>query len=211
MSDGNITTTVQSGETLVLYARMYGCSVDEIKDANKMKDGKLSTGQKINIPIGKKWELPSSNDNVLDKKISYFNNKINDVHMQLYNPDLKPEERENLEQQYIELMNKKKERDATADITKAGNGINLVLTMKKDITVSEFRDLFPECSKKFYDYACDTDQREFIQGVGWRANPDYVTLHEGDKIMLKAHEYAHEGFWNEVANGIKKQFGRLDK
>ena len=190
---------------------MYGCTDEDIKKANGLKGDKLQTGQKINIPIGKKWELPTSDDNVLQEKLSYFDNKINEVHMQLYNPDLKPEEREKLEQEYIQLMNLRKERADAASIEASNNGINLVLTIKKDMSVSEFRRLFPECGKSFYRYAKSTNQAEFIQGQGFYADPDYVTLHEGDKFMLKTQEYAHQGFWKELGTSVRKQFGRLDE
>ena len=207
----NIQTTVQNGETIGLYSAMYGCTDDEIRKANNLKGDKLQKGQKLNIPIGKKWELPTKDDNVLQEKISYFDNKINEVHMQLYNTDLKPAEREKLEQKYINLMNQPKERQATASIDIAGNGINLVLSIKRDITVSEFRELFPECRKNFYKYADKTKQTQFIQGQGWHADPDNVYLHEGDKFMLKTQQYACQGGWEEFKTSFRKQFSRLDE
>ena len=54
------------------------------------------------------------------------------------------------------------------------------------MTVSEFRELFPECSKNFYSYADKTDQLEFIQGQGFYASPDNVTLYKGTEPLLIA-------------------------
>ena len=203
----NIQTTVQNGETIGLYSAMYGCTDDEIRKANNLKGDKLQKGQKLNIPIGKKWELPTKDDNVLQEKISYFDNKINEVHMQLYNTDLKPAEREKLEQKYINLMNQRKERQATASIDIAGNGINLVLSIKRDITVSEFRKLFPECTKNFYSYAKHSNQAVFTQGQGWSADPDDVYLYAGDKFMLKTQDYVYQGFGKELKTSILKTLG----
>lgn len=206
----NIRTIVQDGETISLYSAMYGCTDEDIKKANNIKGDKLKEGQSLNIPIGKQWKLPASDDNVLDKKLSYFNDKVNEIRVQLYNPDLKIGEREVLEAQYIDLMNQKKERDKAASFTKSDNGINLVLEIKKDMTVSEFRELFPECTKNFYSYADKTNQLVFIQGEGFYASPDNVTLYKGDKFMIKSQEYAKDDGDN-LWRSIKKTFGgRLD-
>lgn len=209
-----IRTTVQDGETIGLYSAMYGCTDEDIRKANGIKGDKLKAGQQLNIPIGKMKMslLPTSTENPLKMKLSYFDDKINDIHIKLYTTELKPEEREALEQQYIELKNLRKERQDAASIDIAGNGINLVLEIKKDMTVSEFRRLFPECGKNFYDYACDTDQLQLYEEQHtWYADPDRVWLREGDKFMLKADEYAYQGFWTELALSLKKQFGRLDE
>ncbi len=215
-----VPTQVQNGETLSLYANMYGCSVDDIKKVNSLKGDKLKEGQTINVPVGKKWKLPTSDDNVLDKKLSWFNDQVNDVHMKLYEPNLKPAEREKLEGQYIKLMNMKKERDAVATFKKAGNGINLVLEVKKEISVAEFRKLFPECTRNFYDYACDTNQRYCDdEQHTWVADPNSVYLEKGAKIMVRADEYAKdEGDtgWSGFCRSWKKTMpswlggGRLD-
>ncbi|MCM1339233.1 MAG: LysM peptidoglycan-binding domain-containing protein [Muribaculaceae bacterium] len=214
-----VPTQVQNGESLGLYANMYGCTTEEIKKANGLKGDKIKTGQTLNIPVGQKSKLPTSDKSVLDKKLSWFNDQVNNVHMKLYDPKLKPAEREKLEDQYIKLMNMKKKRDAVATFKKAGNGINLVLEIKKDITVTEFRKLFPECTKNFYDYAYDTNQRYCDEVHGWVADPDIVTLQAGAKIMIRAEEYAKDDGdtgWSGFCRGWVKTMpswlggGRLD-
>lgn len=208
--NNNITTYVQNGETLSLYASMYGCSVNDIKQANGLSGTKLKEGQQLVIPIGKPPQGAAEPESVLDKKLAWFDDKLDEVHLKLYNPNLKPTEREALEQEYIELKNLKKERDKVAEFTKAGNGQNLVLEMKKTITISEFRRLFPECTQNFMNYAYDTDQAYCDPVHGWVADPDDVCLNEGDKIMINSRHYAHtkdDGFWR----GVYKFFGgRLD-
>lgn len=191
-ANNNITTIVQNGESIGLYSAMYGCTDEEIKRANGLKDDKIKEGQTLNIPIGKRTDLPVSDESVLDKKLSWFNNQLNDIHMQLYNPDLKPEEREKLEAQYIKLKNMKKERDKVAEFTKSGNGINLVLEMKEDITLTEFRRLFPECKTNFMNYAYETNQRYCDDVHGWVADPDIVELRAGSKHMISTDDYARD-------------------
>lgn len=210
MGNNDITTIVQKGETIGLYSAMYGCTDEDIKKANKLNSNNIKVGQTLKIPIGQEWQLPTSNDNVLDKKLSWFNDKVNDVHMQLYNPDLKSEDREKLEKKYVTLMNQRKERNQTAEFTKSQNGVDLVLTLKKDISVSEFRELFPECTRNFMDYANKTNQASYDREKGWTANPDNVILHSGTILTVSHDEYAKDdgdGFWR----GLKTFFGgRLD-
>ncbi len=209
-ANNSITTIVQNGETIGLYSAMYGCTDEEIKRANGLKGDKIKEGQTLNIPIGQRTDLPTSDESVLDKKLSWFNNQLNEIHMKLYNPDLKPEEREKLEEQYIKLKNMKKERDKVAQFTKSDNGINLVLEMKQDITLTKFRQLFPECKTNFMNYAYETNQRYCDEVHGWVADPDIVELRAGSKHMIKSQDYARDdgdGFWRS----LKKTFGgRLD-
>ncbi len=205
-----VPTKVNDGETLSLYASMYGCSVDDIRQANGLNGNNIKTGQVINVPVGKKPDQKPSENNVLDKKLAYFDNKLEEAHMKLYDPNLELSEREQLEAEYIELKNLKKQRDEVAQFTKSDNGINLVLELKEGITVSEFRKLFPECTTNFMDYAYKTNQSDFIQGEGFYSDPNQVILHAGSCHMVKSQDYAKDdgdGFWRS----IKKTFGgRLD-
>jgi len=108
----NIRTIVQNGETISLYSAMYGCTDDDIRKANNIKGDKLKEGQSLNIPIGKQWQLPASDDNVLDKKLSYFNDKVNEIRAIRPNISLTtdlivgfPGETEELFQETVETIN----------------------------------------------------------------------------------------------------------
>jgi LysM repeat protein len=210
MGNQNVTTIVQSGETLGLYSAMYGCTNEAIKKANNLQGDKLKAGQTLVIPIGENRKLPTNDSNVLDKKLSFFNEKINEAKMKLYDTKLTSEQREKLEDEYLKLVKQKAERDKFATFSKSGNGINLVLTIKDDITVSEFRKLFPECTTNFYEYAKKTNQVEFVNGQGFTADPSSVTLKKGDTFMIKTQEYAKDSGDN-IIRSILKTFGkRLD-
>ena len=177
-----------------------------------MKKGdKLTAGKKIVIPDVKKWVLQTNNSSVLDKKISWFDNQINDIHMKLFDPTLNSAEREKLEAQYIKLMNMRKDRKRVAAVTKAGNGINLVLDIKERISVAEFRKLFPECTTNFRDYAYKTNQAYCDPKRGWVADPEGVFLEKGAHFIINEKEFARDdgdGFWR----GVGKTLGliRLD-
>lgn len=203
MSGNNprITTIVQKGETISLYSKMYGCTDEEIRRANGINGDKIKEGQTIKIPIGKKWAYKTSENNVLDKKLSWYDNNLNEVHMRLYNPKLKPKEREKLEAEYIRLVNNRVKRLETASIKKSADGKGFDMHIKKDITVSEFRKLYPECTTNFYEYADDTKQLRFIQGKGFYADPNYVTLRKGANLKIGAGEYARDdgdGIWRTI-------------
>ena len=217
-----VPTQVQANETISHYSALYGCTNDDIKQANGLSGDRIRAGQTLNIPIGEKFDpLPTSDSSVLDKKLSWFNEQVNDVHMRLYDPNLSLEDREQLEARYNELLQMKRERDEVAEITKSNNGINLVINMKKDIILKDFQRLFPECKASFYDYAERTDQLGYPpEGHPYPYDKYYVEplnvgLSEGDKIMLRADEFAitedEVGFINHIKNGINKFFGgRLD-
>jgi LysM repeat protein len=210
MGNQNVTTIVQSGETLGLYSAMYGCTEADIKAANNLNGDKLKTGQSLVIPIGEKRKLPTDESNALDKKLSFFNEKINEAKMKLYDTKLTSEQREKLEDEYLKLVKQKTARDKVATFSKSGNGINLVLTIKDDITVSEFRKLFPECTTNFYEYAKKTNQVEYVNGKGFTANPSTVTLKKGDSFMIKTQEYAKDSGDNFIRSILKTLGKRLD-
>ena len=206
----NITSTVQSGETISLYASMYGCSVDAIINANKGKvgaNGEVSEGAEIIIPIGQPSEKKAASDDVLQAKLEYFDRKLEEALYKLYDTSLTPQKREELEQEYINLKNLKKEREQAAEITLTGDGYHLTLNIKKEMTISEFRRLFPECGRNFSDYADDTKQTRYVNGKGFVRDPNVIKLRQGASFELKTQEYASRGFWTELGTSIRKTFG----
>ena len=186
---GKITSIVQSGETLSLYASMYNCSVEDLKKANAGnldKNGGLKTGTKINIPIGQKPARLAKNNDEKMQKLNAFDNRLNELHMQLFNEKLKPDVREKLEQRYIELKNLKKERSQVATFSISAEGDKFDLKLKKTITVAEFRRLFPECTTNFLGKA---KEGPYINGKGHNHDPKVATLEAGKTYSVRYNEY----------------------
>lgn len=203
----DINSKVQTGETLSLYANMYNCSVEDLKKANAGnlgKNGELKAGSNIKIPIGKRPENLVKSENEMQQKLDAFDNRLNDIHMQLFDANLKPEKREELEQQYITLKNLKKERDAAA--TFSINGDKFKLTLKKTITVSEFRRLFPECKTNFNGVA----KAPYINGQGFNYDPDVATLEAGKDYSVRYNEFERhtgQGWFDKSLEWVGKKIG----
>ena len=207
-----VLTTVQKGETLSLYASMYGCTVDQIKKANQGQigeNGAIKEGSQLVVPIGKKPDALAKRENAMQEKLHYFDDKLQEAKIKLYDPNLKPDEREKLEQEYINLKNMKRERDNTASIEISPDGMHFTLKMKKDITIADFRKLFPECGKNFTDYADKTKQTRYENGKGFIRDPKFITLHKDAEFTLKTQEYASQGFWGELWNSAQKTAGYI--
>ena len=185
---GKITSIVQSGETLSLYANMYNCSVKDLQEANAEnldKNGVLKIGTKINIPIGKRPASLAKSDSQMQQKLDAFDNRLNELHMQLFNEKLNPNEREKLEQKYIELKNLKKEID----------------------NVAEFRRLFPECITNFMGKA---KAGPYINGKGHNHDPQVATLESGKTYTVRYNEYErHTG--QGWFDGFLEHFGLYSK
>ncbi len=207
----NVTTIVQSGETLGLYARMYGCTAEEISKLNPGKigkNGKIKQGEVLIIPIGKPPEKTEKKDRTtMEEKLNYFNDKIEEAKLKVFDPKLSSAEREKYEQEYINLVNLKKEREQTAEIALSKDGMHFDLKLKKDITIANFRELFPEVAKNFTDYADDTKQTRYENGKGFIRDPEEITLYEGSEFTLKTQEYANQGFFSELWTSIAKTLG----
>lgn len=207
----NVTTTVQNGETLSMYAKLYGCSTEELKKLNAGKIGKnggIKEGETLIIPIGKKPpETDKSGRTTMEEKANWFNDKLEEAKMKIYNPKLSSSEREKYEQEYIELLNMKKARDEVASVKINGDNMHFDLDIKKDITITEFRELFPEVTRKFRDYSDKTGQTVFENGVGFVRDPDVIVLNKGAHFSLKTQEYANQGFLTELGTSIQKTFG----
>ena len=196
-----ITSKVQSGESLSLYAAMYGCKVDDLKSANAEcfnKNGQLKEGSTLTIPIGQKPSEVPKRETTLEKKLNHFEDKLDELHMKLFDTSLKPEEREQLEQEYINMKNRKKERDEYASFKISEDKKGFDLCIKKDITVAKFRELFPECTRRFLKYAMDTNQRIYVQGEGFTYPPEHVILHKGRTFDVRSSDYENRGFWKEL-------------
>jgi len=194
-----------------MYAKMYGCTVEELKKQNPGKfdkQGQIKTGDTLIIPIGTHVsKLPSKQETLMQRKLYAFNERVNEAHMKLYNPKLSSAEREKLEQEYIDLMKQKQARDQAATISISKDGMHFDVKFNRNISVAEFRKLFPECNKNFYSYASKTQQTTFVQGEGFQADPNNVYFYKGKNIQLKTQEYSNEGFWNELGTSIKKTLG----
>ena len=206
----NVTTTVQSGETLSLYAKMYGCSTDELKKLNPGKIGKngeLQQGAVLIIPIGKRpVESDKTGRTTMEEKANWFNDKLEEAKMKIYDPKLSGQEREDAEQNYIQLLNMQKERNKVADI-KIKDKMHFSLDIKEDITLTEFRKLFPEVAADFKNYADETDQTEYVNGKGYVRDPAKIVLKKGATFTLKTQDYANQGFFNELFTSIQKTLG----
>lgn len=211
MGNNMTTTLVQQGETLSMYANMYGCTVEELKKQNPGKvdsKGQIKAGATLVIPIGEKVsKLPSKQDSLMQRKLYAFNERVNEAHMKLYNPKLSSQEREKLEQEYIDLMKQKKARDEAATVSISADGIHFDVKFNRRISVAEFRQLFPECNKNFYDYASETKQRTYVQGEGFKADPENVYFNPDQHIQLKTQEYSHQGVWQEFKTSVNKTLG----
>ncbi len=207
----NVTTIVQSGETLSLYAKLYGCSVEELKKLNAGKigkDGAIKKGEVLIIPIGKKpAQADKSERTTMQEKANWFNDKLEEAKLKIYNPKLSNAEREKFEQEYIKLLNMQKKRNEVASIGISKDKMHFDLKIKKDITLAEFRKLFPEVGKNFSDYADKTKQTRYENGKGFIRNPKEITLHSGAAFSLKTQEYAHQGFFSELGTSIQKTLG----
>jgi len=206
----NVTSKVQNGETLSLYANMYGCTVDEIIKANSGvvgKDGKVPVGANIVIPIGQPPKEQAKPNSVLEEKVQYFDRKVEEAKIRLYDDKLSKQQREAYEAEYIQLKNQKKERDKYAQVSLTGDGYHMNLTIKEDISIADFRRLFPECGKNFSDYADETDQTEYVNGKGFVRDPKKIILKKGTVFQLKTQEYANQGFFSELGTSIKKTLG----
>ncbi len=207
---GKITSIVQSGETLSLYANMYNCSVKDLQEANAEnldKNGVLKIGTKINIPIGKRPASLAKSDSQMQQKLDAFDNRLNELHMQLFNEKLNPNEREKLEQKYIELKNLKKERDNVAEFKISAEGDKFDLKLKKTVTVAEFRRLFPECITNFMGKA---KAGPYINGKGHNHDPQVATLESGKTYTVRYNEYErHTG--QGWFDGFLEHFGLYSK
>ena len=207
----NVTTTVQNGETLSLYAKLYGCSVEELKSLNKGKIGKngqIREGEVLIIPIGQKpKETSKAGRTTMEEKLNWFNDRLEEAKMKIYDPKLSSAEREKYEQEYIKLLNQQKARNEVADLSINKDKMHFDLKLKKNITISEFRELFPEIGKTFRDYADDTKQTRYENGVGFVRDPDVIVLKEGAYFSLKTQEVAHQGFFSELGTSIQKTLG----
>ena len=117
----NVTTTVQNGETLSLYAKLYGCSVEELKNLNKGKIGKngqIREGEVLVIPIGKKpKETNKAGRTTMQEKLNWFNDRLEEAKLKIYDPKLTSAEREKYEQEYINLLNQQKARNEVASLS----------------------------------------------------------------------------------------------
>lgn len=207
----NVTTIVQKGETLGLYAKLYGCTTEELTKLNKGKIGKngaISQGEVLIIPIGKKATTTNKEGRTtLQEKANWFNDKLEEAKMKIYNPKLTNNEREKLEQDYIDLLNLKKARDEVASTGISKDKMHIDLDIKKDITIAAFRKLYPEVGKNFSDYADQTKQTKYENGKGYVRDPNEIVLRKGAHFTLKTQEYAHQGFWKELGTSIQKTFG----
>ncbi len=207
----NVTTTVQNGETLSLYAKLYGCSVEELTNLNKGKIGKngqIREGEVLIIPIGKKpKETNKAGRTTMQEKLNWFNDRLEEAKLKIYDPKLTSAEREKYEQEYINLLNQQKARNEVASLSINKDRMHFDLTLKKDITISEFRKLFPEIGKNFSDYADDTKQTRYKNGEGFIRNPDVIVLHQGAHFSLKTQEVANQGFFSELGTSIQKTLG----
>lgn len=207
----NVTTIVQNGESLGLYAKMYGCSAEEISKLNPGKigkNGKIKEGEVLIIPIGKQPQKTEKKDRTtMEEKLNYFNDKLEEAKMKIYDPKLSSAEREKYEQEYINLLNMKKQRAETAEIVLSKDGMHFELKLKKDITIANFRELFPEVIKNFKDYSDETNQTRYENGKGFIRDPEEITLYEGSEFTLKTQEYAYQGFFSELGTSISKTLG----
>ena len=207
---GKITSIVQTGETLSLYANMYNCSVEDLKKANAAnldKNGGLKTGAKINIPVGERPASLAQSDSKMKQKLDAFDNRLNELHMQLFNEKLKPSDREKLEQKYIQLKNLKKERAKVATFSISADGDSFDLKLKKTVTVAEFRRLFPECTTNFMGKA---KEGPYINGKGHNHDPRVATLESGKTYKVRYNEYERhtaQGWFD----GFLENFGLYSK
>lgn len=204
----NVTTVVQSGETLGLYAKLYGCSTEELAKLNKGKIGKngaIKQGEVLIIPIGKKPATTKKGERTtLQEKANWFNDKLEEAKMKIYDPKLSNTDREKYEQNYINLLKQKKARDEVASTGISKDKMHIELNIKKDITLAEFRKLYPEVGKNFRDYADKTKQTSYENGKGYVRDPEKIVLKKGAHFTLKTQEYAHQGFWTELGTSIQK-------
>ena len=207
----NVTTIVQKGEALGLYAKLYGCSTEELTKLNKGKIGKngaISQGEVLVIPIGKKPAATNKEGRTtLQEKANWFNDKLEAAKMKIYDPKLTSAEREKYEQNYINQLKQKKNRDAVASTAISKDNMHIELDIKKDITLAEFRKLYPEVGKHFRDYADETKQYSYENGKGFVRDPKTIILKKGAHFTLKTQEYAHQGFWTELGTSIQKTLG----
>jgi LysM repeat protein len=63
--------TVRKGDTLSELAKRYHCSVDELKQANRLKSDMISIGQKIRIPASQVAEQEQRGIKPLQRSVSY--------------------------------------------------------------------------------------------------------------------------------------------
>lgn len=196
----NVTSIVQSGETLSLYATMYGVSTEDIKEASGIKGNSLKVGQTITIPIGQKAETKKEDKDLTyqENKTQYWDNQIEEKRMALYNPDLSSEEREKLEAEYIELKNTNNYRKSLADVKVSDDGEYVTLTFKKNEAAWKVRSLFNLESGSLKTYLRDNNRVPFIQGQGWV--PDQASLREGDSVTISIRKFNNQGFFTEAAH-----------
>ena len=213
MGNRQISTKVQSGETLSLYANMYNCSEQAIIAANKGTigaNGKLKEGSDIVIPIGQPPKDTQPNGSFLQKKVQSFGDEVENAKIVLFNEKLKPDEREILEQHYIYLKNMQKARQSSVEI-KIINGDHYSFTMKKDVTLKEFREMFLQrCTTNFMDYCQRTGQSDFVSGTGHTyPSEDEIILKKGTSFDVASVEFCDQGFKTEWKN-VKTKDGRFE-
>lgn len=199
-----ISTKVQNGETLSLYAAMYNCSVDDIKAANAGKIGKngqLKAGSDIIIPIGQPPKDTEPQGSFLMKKVKAFGDEVENAKIELFNEKLKPDVREEKEQRYLYLRNMQKQRMSSVQIDIV-NGDHYRFTMKKDVTLKEFREMFlGRCTTNFMSYCQRTGQSGFTSGEGHTYPPeDEIVLKAGTSFDVASVELSDKGFGTELWN-----------
>ncbi len=196
----NVTSIVQSGETLSLYATMYGVSAEDIKEASGIKGNSLKAGQTITIPIGQKAETKKENKELTyqENKLQYWDKQIEEKRNALYNPDLSSEEREKLEEEYINLKNTNNYRKSLADVELSDDGKNVNITFKKNEAAWKVRSLFNLEKGTLKPYLELCNRIPYIQGEG--RVPDEASLYEGDSITIPIRAFNNQGFWVETAH-----------
>lgn len=195
----NITTQVSKGETIDMYAKMYGTTTEAILNANKgLKEGQLKIGSKIVIPIGKPKVQAQKEESFKESKLNEFDNNVKNSKMELYNTNMTPKARELKEARYKALLAQQQERKETASITLSKDKSSYVLKMKKDISLTDLRKLFPELnSVSFSDYADETRQYSYENGHGFVKNPDKIIMKKGATIEMNIHKFNNKGAWQE--------------
>ena len=198
MPGENITTIVQSGESLSLYANMYNVKIDDIKAANKMKGNQINEGSKIVIPIGKKQEVeePEQKDTYFTRKVNYWQNQLEEKRLALYNPDLTPEEREKLEAEFINLQNEQRRRASVADVTFSEDEKSFTMTLKEGIHAGDLRELYNLQSgalKAVLDFS-----GPFRSGKGFVPDEHYISA--GTTFTMDIECYNNQNNFRDILN-----------
>jgi len=182
-------------------------------ESKKIETKKAVTPKKDNkpVPVGEnKQAAPVKNEGN-----NYTESKINYVESQILEKRLKLSETSNSEKKAViakeikALEEKEKKQKATATLVGNKEG-NIEFTIKKPITVKEFKKLFNvedgalrgQVSSSYQEYPEGTPEHD--EGRQYIKHNEDETFEKGKKIKLHPASIDNQGFFTELWNSFTK-------